>query len=119
MASSVLALAAVWGGALGTTRFERNVGQAPEHGAHTLAPLLAEGGEVSVAGLEAAADADLEAIALEGHEIDRHADREVAAHGRVERDQHALHRVAQVGRARDDPIDDRLAVLRLTRLEEG
>ncbi len=54
---------------------------------------------------------------LNTEQIERQPDREIGADRRIHRDQRALRRLREARAARDDAVDDRLAVLRFADLE--
>src|SRR6266567_2298348 len=94
----------------------RQFRQLREYPARAFAPGVAERREIRVVLLEAAAHVDDEAIALVADQVDGHADGKIASHCRIERNQDALGRIGQVGFWADDPVDDRLSILRFARL---
>src|SRR5512138_2305666 len=95
------------------------VGQLVEGMAQTLAPARANHLEVSMILGDVDVAVHVQRVALDADEIERKADRKVRADRRIHRDQRALRRLSKARAARDDAIEDRLAVLRFADLEVG
>ena len=83
-----------------------------------LGPGGGELAEVLVVGLDALLAAHVEAVALVDQEIDRQADGDVGAQRGIEREESELGRLAEPHVGLHHAVDDRLAVLVLTDLEE-
>src|ERR1700761_5945293 len=93
--------------------------QVPKHVTHAFTPLLTQSSEISIALGEAVPYRNLERVPFIANQIYRHPNRKITAHGRIERHQYALHGITQVGGRPNNPINNRLPILRLAGLKEG
>jgi hypothetical protein len=82
-----------------------------------LAPARTDHPEVRVFLVDVDVAGHAQSVALDTQQVQRQSHRKVRAYGGVHRDQGAFRRLRQAGAARDHPIDDGLAVLRLADLE--
>src|SRR6201987_1028847 len=104
---------------IATSTSPAQLGQMAKHLPHTVAPFVAEGGEIGGPLIESAPPLHFEAVPFVADQVDRHAHRQIAAHGRIERHQHTLGGVCKGRVLRKYAVEDRLSVLGFTGLKEG
>src|SRR5579859_7482631 len=86
------------------------LGQVTKHLPRTVAPFVAERGEIGVPYIESPPPLHFEAVPFVANQIDGHADRQVAAHGRIEGHQDTFCCVCKGRMLREYAVEDRLSV---------